>query len=100
MEKALAEYDSPENTLAVAALARKHKVPRSTLQDKIAGLPSRPLGHSGQQYIPAAQESALAKHVVKLLRGGFAPSVAMVRNLATEIQASLYPEKQRLVGRD
>ena len=100
MEKAPTENNSPENTLAVAAVARKHKVPQSTLQDKIAGLPSRPLSHSRQQYIPAAQENALAKHVMKLLQENFAPSVAMVRNLTTKIQTGLYPEKQHLVGKD
>ena len=100
MEDALAEFNSPGNTLTVAALARKHGISRTTFRRRLAGVSSRSLGHSGQQYLPAAQESALANHVVKLLRGGFAPSVAMVKYLATEIQAGLYPDNKRPVGRE
>ena len=98
MEQALAEYFSPENDLAVAAVAAKHEVPRMTLVDRIAGVSPRNRGHEGQQYLPAAQESALAKHVLKLLRGSFAPSVAMVKYLAIDLHDSLYPDNRRVVG--
>ena len=100
MEDALAELNKPENDFTVATVARKHGIPRTSLRRHIEGALICSFGHAGQQYLPAAQESALAKHVVKLLRGGFAPSVAMVKYLAIEIHDGLYPDSKRLVGRE
>ena len=97
MENALLEMRAP-NPPSIAACAVRHGVSRSTLGARLSGRPARSAGHRVEQYLSTDEESVLARHVERLLEGGFSASLSLLRKLATEMQNRSCPDNMRPVG--
>lgn len=76
------------NFSSVRACATFYNVPRSTLRDRLAGSQPHSLAHEKTQYLTNTEESTLVKTITRLTNTGFPASIALVRDIATEIRRS------------
>ncbi|KAK2684214.1 hypothetical protein QWA68_017026, partial [Fusarium oxysporum] len=68
--------------LSIRHLAKQFSVPRTTLQDRMAGKPSKTDTHSSQSNLTIAEEDAIVQYISQLDSRGFSPQKADVEDMA------------------
>ena len=81
IEQALEEFDS-HRFPSIRAAAKAHNLPPTTLNRRIQGGISKQEARSTQQLLSQHQEALLARWILDLEAGGFAPSHAQIREMA------------------
>ena len=74
-----------DETIPVAKIARKHGVPRSTLQGRIDGAVSTTVRQQNQQKLSPEEETALHDWILRLQAWGWPVRVEQVRKMAQEL---------------
>jgi hypothetical protein len=70
---------------SVRAAAKAYSIPRSTLQDRIAGATNSQKSHYNQQRLTPEQESFLVDWILEQDTNGYPPSHARAREMAIRI---------------
>ena len=74
-----------DKTIPVAKIARKHGVPRSTLQGRIDGAVSKTVRQRNQQKLFPEEETALHDWILRLQAWGWPVRVEQIRKMAQEL---------------
>ena len=100
MDNAVRTALSLNNELSLREIARREGVPRSSLQARLAGRPTRLEGHVGQQLLSEEEENAMRDTLSRLAVQGWAPSVGMVRHMAVTLVQARAEDSPREVGKN
>ena len=85
LQDALETWRAANGTLGLSYIARRFGVPRSTLNDRIAGRIPRKKQHQGMQRLTTEEEDSLKRWIKRLQAWGWPPRVEQTYSMATEL---------------